>query len=112
MNTTINNYQDLQNLLNSFVNVNNLTPNLAPHGVFWETLDYDGFVNGDLPNFPGVKILVIGNSADSNLIQVLKGTSATYPYMPAPNPPYNDNQPTQNDVITQIAAWIDADCPN
>jgi hypothetical protein len=111
MNNTINNYEDLQNLLNTFVSVNNLTPGGAPHGVFWETLDYEQFITGDVPNL-GVKILVIGDSANSSIIQALQGTLAGFPYMPAPSPPYNAKSPTQDDVISQISAWIDANCPN
>jgi hypothetical protein len=111
MQNSINNYKDLQDLLNSFVNANSLTPGGAPHGVFWETLDYTGFTTGDVPNL-GVKILVIGDSANSAIIQALKGTLAGFPPMPAPSPPYNANNPSQNDVISQISAWIDAKCPN
>jgi len=111
MQNTINNYKELQALLNSFVGVNNLTPGLAPHGAFWNTLTYEQFITGDVPNL-GVPILVVGNSAESNLIQVLKGTSSQFPPMPQPNPPYNAKTPTQDVVISQISAWIDADCPN
>jgi len=111
MQSTLKNYQDVQNLLNSFVSANSLTPALAPHGVFWNTLSYDQFVTGNVPNL-GVPVLVKGNSADSNIIQVLKGTSSEFPPMPQPNPPYNDKSPSQNDVISQLSAWIDAGCPN
>ena len=111
MQNKINNYKDLQNLLNSFVSVNNLSPGLAPHGVFWNSLTYDQFVTGNVPNI-GVPILVKGNAAESNLIQVLKGTSSDFPQMPQPSPPYDAKSPSQDDVISEISAWIDAGCPN
>ena len=111
MTTTINNYKDLQTLLNNFVGANSLTPGLAPHGVFWETLDYDGFVTGNVPGI-GIPILVKGNSAKSNLIEILKGTLPDFPQMPRPSPPYNSEMPSQKDVIAAIAAWIDAGCPD
>jgi len=111
MQKSITNYKDLQDLLNSFVGVNSLTPGLAPHGVFWNTLSYQQFVTGNVPGI-GVPILVKGNSAKSNLVQVLNGTSTNFPQMPQPNPPYSANTPSQDDVISQVSAWIDAGCPN
>jgi len=111
MQNSIKNYKELQILLNSFVGVNSLSPGIAPHGVFWNTLTYDQFVTGNVPNI-GVPILVKGNSAESNLVQVLDGTSTQFPQMPQPSPPYNANSPSQDDVINQVSAWIDANCPN
>ena len=98
MSQTINNYADLQDLLNSFVSANALTPALAPHGVFWETMSYDQFVTGSVL---GQQILVKGDSKNSFIIE-----------MPQPSPPYNNKSPKQADVITSIANWIDAGCPN
>jgi hypothetical protein len=86
----------------------------APHGAFWSTLTYDQFVNGNAPNIdPPAKILVVGNSAQSNLILALRGSgklfdpnTGSYGQMPADGPPF-----FTDDQINQIAGWIDAGCP-
>jgi hypothetical protein len=109
MSQTINNYADLQNLLNSFVSANALTPALAPHGVFWETMSYDQFVTGSVL---GQQILVKGDSKNSFIIQILTAPTGGFDQMPQPSPPYNNKSPKQADVITSIANWIDAGCPN
>lgn len=109
MSKTLKNYADLQDLLNSFVNANGLTPALAPHGVFWETMSYDEFVTGSVL---GQQILVKGNSKKSFIVQILTAPTNGFDQMPQPSPPYNSNSPKQSDVISSIAAWIDAGCPN
>ncbi len=105
----ISNYKDLQTLLNNFVSANALTPALAPHGVFWETMDYEQFITGSVL---GQQILVKGDSKKSFIIQILSGPAGGFPQMPQPSPPYNSKSPKQSDVITSIANWIDAGCPN
>ncbi len=109
MSISINNYADLQKCLNDFVSANALTPALAPHGVFWETMSYEQFVTGSVL---GQQLLVKGDSQKSFIIQILKAPTNGFDQMPQSNPPYNNNTPKQSDVITAIAAWIDADCPN
>ncbi len=84
------------------------------HSAFWNDLTYDQFINGNVPGVdPPVKILVVGKSAQSNLILSLRGlgplfdpNSGTYGPMPADGPPYFSDQ-----QIAEIAAWIDAGCP-
>ncbi len=122
MAATINNYADLQNLLNALVNANNLTPGFAPHHAFWNDLTYKQFITGSVPNVSGgkYKILVVGNAAQSNIIQALSGTagspfdpnSGSIGQMPQPSPPYNSVSPFQTDVITALTNWINSGCPN
>lgn len=109
---TINSYADVTKQLNNFVSANNLTPGGAQHGVFWQTLNYTEFTTGNVPVY-GIPILVINNSASSNIIQVLKGgayNKTGFPDMPRPSPPYNSKTPTQNDIIQALADWIDNGC--
>jgi len=111
---TLTNYAQVQAALNSFVQQAGVTPGQAPHGAFWNSLTYDQFINGNVPNIsPGPwKILVVGDSKSSNIIQILSGYGNAFNdfgQMPQPNPPYNPEQAT---LITELAAWIDASCPN
>ena len=86
----------------------------SPHDAFWDNLTYDDLVNGNVPGVdPPAKILVVGNSAQSNIILSLRGLgplfdpkNGSYGQMPADGPPYFTNQ-----QIDAIAAWIDAGCP-
>jgi hypothetical protein len=110
----ISNYADVQNALNTFVKQAGVTPGQAPHGAFWNTMSYDQFTTGNVPGVPGGpwKILVIGSSQQSNIIQILMGVGKaadTFGQMPQPNPPYN---PEQTQLITDLSGWIDAGCPN
>ena len=113
--TTFNNYADVQAGLDSFVNQSGVNVGGAPHGAFWQNMDYTQFTTGNmpLPCQDGVwPILVIGKSADSNLVQILEGMGAAakkFGRMPRPRPPY---EPEQDDLIAALAAWIDAKCPN
>ncbi|WP_213804275.1 hypothetical protein [Granulicella sp. dw_53] len=111
---TLNNYADVQAALNTFVQQAGVTPGQAPHGAFWNTLTYDQFTTGNVPGVPlgSWKILVVGDSKNSNIIQILVGTGSAandFGQMPQPNPPY---EPEQTNLITQLSAWIDAGCPN
>ncbi len=108
------NYADVQAALNSFVNQAGVTPEQASHGRFWNDMTYTEFTTKDVPGkIPGSwKILVIGDSQNSNIIQILNGVGGAannFGQMPRPNPPYN---PEQKILIAQLAAWIDAGCPN
>lgn len=112
---TYNNYTDVQNGLNQFVSTAGVNISGAPHGAFWQSMTYTDFTTG---NIPGVtsggpwKVLVISDSASSNIIQILEGMGAAasnFGRMPRPRPPYD---PEQSDLITALAAWIDAGCPN
>jgi hypothetical protein len=111
---TLNNYADVQAALNNFVQQAGVTPGQAPHGAFWNSMTYEQFTTGNVPGVPlgPWKILVVGDSKNSNIIQILSGVGDAYNdfgQMPQPNPPY---EPEQTGLITQLAAWIDAGCPN
>jgi hypothetical protein len=112
---TLNNYADVQAALNHFVQQAGVTPGQAPHGAFWTSMTYEEFTTGTVPgNVVGGpwKILEVGNSQGSNIIQILSGTgdvTNANGQMPQPNPPYNPEQAT---LITELAAWLDAGCPN
>jgi hypothetical protein len=115
--TVLNSYADVQNALDTFVQNAGVTPANAPHGVFWRNLTYQQFITGDIPNVTDpntgnpYKILVVGSSKDSNIIQILSGFGNAYNnfgQMPQPNPPYSG----QNNLIASLADWIDRKCPN
>ena|SRR5437870_5197859 len=112
---TFNNYADVQAALTAFVNQAGVNIQGAPHGEFWQSMTYTEFTTG---NIPGVSsggpwpILVCGHSDQSNIIQILQGVGKAkqrFGQMPRPHPPY---EPEQSVLITALAAWIDADCPN
>jgi hypothetical protein len=106
----LNSYKDVQDFFNSFISANQIDIDASPHLAFWNDLTYDQFVNGDVPNVVGVKILVSGNSADSNLIKILKGSltvgGQSFRRMPGGGPF------TDAEMIASLADWIDRGCPN
>lgn len=112
---TFNNYADVQAGLTAFVNQAGVNISGAPHGAFWEGMTYNEFITGNIPNVSSGgpwKILVCGDSKNSNIIQILQGVGKAkqrFGQMPRPRPPYD---PEQADTITALAAWIDAKCPN
>jgi hypothetical protein len=114
----LKNYADVQAALNNFVNVAGVTPGQAPHGAFWNSMDYTEFTTGNIPGVPAGpwKILVVGNSQNSNIIQILSGVGDAFNdfgQMPQPNPPYVPPAGTeQATLIAELSAWIDAGCPN
>jgi hypothetical protein len=108
----VTSFQDVQSLFNNHGNPNSS----APHGEFWTT--YKQFTTGDVPGVTPhpvptpVPILVIGNSAQSNIILALRGqgplfdpNTGTVGQMPAVGNLFSDEQ------INALAAWIDAGCP-
>ena len=105
-------YVEVQQLLSQFVKTAAVNIGGAPHHAFWETLTYDEFTTGNVPGVqPAFKILEKSDSANSTIIQILKGTGKAAEYfgqMPQPNPPYN---PEQDSTVADLAAWIDAGCP-
>jgi hypothetical protein len=111
---TFNNYADVQNGLDAFVSNAGVNISGAPHGAFWQNFTYTQFTTGDIPNVTRGgpwPVLVCGDSANSNIIQILKGigqAAKNFGQMPRPRPPY----PGQPDLIAALAAWIDAGCPN
>ncbi len=108
--STLNNYADVQNALNEFCKSVNVNPKSAPHGDFWNTLSYEEFTTGDVPNFNNVKILVVGDAKSSNIIQILEGVgqmAGIYGPMPPGVP-----QDEKTDIISELSTWIDNNCPN
>jgi hypothetical protein len=87
---------------------------IGAHGPFWRGVTRDEFV--DLEVF-GQKLLVVGDSAHSNLVLALKGEvpfgadldgateNAIFPRMPA------GLDPVPPESIHEIEQWIDAGCP-
>ena len=113
---TITNFQQLKEFMNSVLTQNNQIGAVAgsPHRAFWSSLTYQQFTTGNVPGVnPPVPILVVGKSAQSNIILALKGSgpffdpsTGTYGQMPANGPPFfTDTQ------VAEIADWIDAGCP-
>ncbi len=112
---TFNNYADVQAGLDAFVSQAGVNIDGAPHGAFWRSMSYTEFTTGDIPNVTRGgpwQILVCGQSANSNIIQILEGigkAAQDFGRMPRPRPPYD---PEQSDLIPALAAWIDAGCVN
>lgn len=88
----------------------------APHKDFWNTMSYQDFTTGNVPNVTDggnpLRILIPGNSQASTIVHALQGTGIFDPNtgsqdrMPANGPPFfTDAQ------IQEIAGWIDANCP-
>jgi hypothetical protein len=85
---------------------------VGAHGPFWRNITREQFIAKKVFGLP---ILVLGQSADSNIIKALRGQApfgadvgtagATMPRMPAFLPP----MPAQD--IDLIAQWIDQTCP-
>ncbi len=97
-------------------------PGDAPHERFWEE-DYETFINMEFPptwddaGELSIKMLVVGNSAESNLIKAMRdgkgitvtkadGSVARVNIQPMPKGSKMD--PAQ---VDKLAAWIDAGCP-
>ncbi|MBY5456886.1 hypothetical protein HFO89_10995 [Rhizobium leguminosarum] len=108
----ISNYQDLQIFMSQTMADLGADAEFAPHEAFWSTLTYEDFKEGNVPGInPPVRVVIPGDAAGSAFIQALKGVGmfdgSTYRRMPAGGPPFfSDPQ------IAEIAAWINAGCPN
>jgi len=112
-NYTINNFKDVQDLLNAFVSNHTIPINQSPHGEFWNT-SYNNFVTGTVPNI-GLPILTKGDAANSTIIKILKGPlKGGYPRMPYNSGPLplDDLFPLQDSVISVLSKWIQDSCPN
>lgn len=87
------------------------------HGNFWRPLTLEQFKSFVVPVHGGVQLLVVGNTADSNLVKALEGRfpfgkdagvpGATFNRMPDPDAGYDPMPPER---ITYIRAWIDGGC--
>jgi len=118
--TPLNSFADVQNFITQVLTDNNEQGAIgfSPHRAFWANLTYDQFVNGNVPRVTDpstgnpLPILVIGNSAQSNIILALSGTGPLFGadgsigQMPSNGPPF-----FTADQVASIAAWIDAGCP-
>ncbi len=108
----ISNYQDFQSFVSQTMIDVGADAEFAPHEAFWSTLTYEEFKLGNVPGIhPPVRIVLPGDAAGSAFIQALKGEGmfdgSNYRRMPAGGPTYfSDPQ------IAEIAAWINAGCPN
>jgi hypothetical protein len=106
---------------NKFIKDNNIDIAGAPHKDFWNTLSYNDFVNGNVPNVtdPNTKqpitILTKGNGAESNIVYALSGAAGTqwdpnnpagFGQMPVGGPYFSCIQ------IVELADWITRGCPN
>jgi hypothetical protein len=95
-------FSDVQTILENAVHGDDI----GAHGNFWRNKTRDQFV---ALTVMGKQLLVVGDSANSNLVKALKGLppfDGTFaPQMPVGYDPVPDPQ------IQQIAAWIDANCP-
>ena len=97
-------------------------PGDAPHSFFWAS-DYQTFINLEFPptwdeaGQKAIKLLVKGNSAESNIIKALRdgkgitvtkadGTVVRMNIQPMPK---GSKMPPE--LVDKIAAWIDAGCP-
>jgi len=115
----LNSFQAVQQFIDQILTQNGEQGGVpvSPHAAFWLTMTYDQFVNGNVPGVTDdagnpMKILVKGDSANSNLILSLQGTSGIFGpngsigQMPANGPPF-----FTTDQIASIAAWINKGCP-
>jgi hypothetical protein len=95
----------------------------SPHKNFWDTLTYQEFTTGNVPNVsfgpsPPYTVLVVGDATKSNFVLALQGVgplfdnnSGAFGQMPAnANPP---SMPFLTDAeIQPIIDWINNGCPN
>jgi mono/diheme cytochrome c family protein len=101
----VNTYKDVQSMFDSYVSLNGIAISGSPHKKFWDNLTYQQFITGDVPYVSGVKILKCGDSANSNLVNILKGSLPNgIPEMPAGGPYFPEEQ------IDSFAKWVDAGC--
>lgn len=99
-------YADVQTMFTQYVALNAVNINNSPHKNFWATMTYDQFTTGNVPNV-GVKILECGNSAKSNLVQILSGSITAgggIAEMPAGGPYFPEEQ------VKSFAKWVDNGC--
>ena len=111
-------YAEVQALLNSFMKRNKGKIEFAPHEAFWNDMSYKQFIQGHVPGVKGpagepLKILIVGNSRESNIIMALRGARGSVfdgekgaiGRMPPIGPFMSDAE------IDRLADWIDRGCP-
>jgi hypothetical protein len=110
----IQSYAEFQAYMNCMINYYSTSIAEAQHHAFWNTLTYEEFTNGSVPNVkPAVQILEIGNGADSNIVQALQGVGKLFgPGSQIGQMPADGTGPWTTEQIQPIIDWIDAKCPN
>ena len=111
-------YAEVQALLNSFMKRNKGKIEFAPHEAFWNDMSHKQFIEGNVPGVKGpagepLKILIVGNSRESNIIVALRGGKGSVfdsekgaiGRMPPVGPFLSDQE------IDRLADWIDRGCP-
>src|SRR5271166_2598217 len=75
----IQSYAELQMYMNNLITLYGTHFDPRYHLAFWNTLTYEQFTTGDVPNIsPPVRILEIGNGAGSNIVQALQGVGPLF----------------------------------
>ena len=117
-------FADVQKFFNAFIATNRIDIAGAQHGAFWNTITYDNFVNGNVPNVTDPNTnqpLPILNKVNgkydgpsSNIVMALAGTANS---LFDPNNPAGIGQMPQGgpymstDQINELSDWITAGCP-
>lgn len=120
MAVVINSYAELGAYIDSILKANGDFPVGQPHKEFWNTLTYEEFKTGAVPNVldpttkQPMKILVVGDSSSSNLIWALTGKKGSLfdPQTGKIGQMPDGGTAFTPDQIKPIADWIDAKCPN
>jgi hypothetical protein len=105
--SAIANYDDVKEFFSECaLNLNIPSPS-AGHGEWWDSCPTDPesyclFTTGKIY---GTKICTPGDSTNSNIVQILRGTSSTGLHMPQGGPYFTADQ------VTELAKWIQAGCP-
>lgn len=106
---SINSYADVKSMFNDYVKFNGLAGEIkssSPHHAFWDSLSYTEFTTGNVPGV-GVKICDCGNTDNSNIYNILKGSidGGAYSRMPGGGPFFPEAQ------IDSFGVWIKNNCP-
>jgi len=111
---SIQSYVQLQAYMNGLITDYDTSISSAPHHAFWNTLTYEQFTTGNVPNISqSVKILEIGDGAGSNIVQALQGMGNLFgPNGSIGQMPADGTGPWTPDQIQPLIDWIDAKCPN
>jgi hypothetical protein len=117
--TPLNNFAAVQNFITQVLMQNGDTNKVAfaPHKAFWNTMTFNEFVTGNVPNVSDpntggpMPVLVKGNSAQSNLIQALLGIGPIFGTAGAISQMPEGGTPFTLDQIKSLANWIDNGCP-
>jgi hypothetical protein len=113
-------YADVRALLDDFMKLNKGHIGYSVHGAFWNEMSYREFIEGNVPGVSDratgkpLKILVIGNSRESNIIMALRGhvgspfdrDTGSIGRMPPTGPYMHEND------MNRLADWIDRGCPD